>query len=512
MDPGYSIARLGVAPVAALAYPRVTPCTDDNSPRCPIPPADVPAVPCTRTRAERFKEQSVPISLRAALKLLVLAIGLAAVGRGAIAPATAQTISLKTADSAALMAALAGAKGGETILLPKGDYGALTLNATSPFPVQFSAPVTITSADPAHPARFSKLALNKVRNLHFDNVLFKYTFKPADKPYTQDFLIMQSRDIAIRGSWFEGDVARGVGPEADGYGFAYGLGIRVSSGIVIEDCTFHTFAGAMQINQSENVTLRGNEIYGLRVDGMQFAAVQSVLVEGNYIHDFRISPKVNDHPDMIQFWTSGTKVPSRNITIRGNVFNSGHGLYTQSIFMRNELVDQKQAEREMYYRNVLIEENVIINAHLHGITLGEADGVMIRNNTLIHNRLSDGPTENPPLWRPRINVSPLADNVTITGNITAGIEGGKARPDWVVRDNLIVQDSSRLGPGFYDKVFTAARTGDPATLAPFTYLDSGPADGRKFGARMLRPDKIVATMRGLPGASRSPSQRTNPSP
>ena len=96
---------------------------------------------------------------------------------------------------------------------------------------------------------------------------------------------------------------------------------------------------------------------------MTFSNIDGVLIENNYIHDFRGSPGSGDHCDMIQFWTAGTTSPSTNITIRANVLDIGNGTATQSIFMRNEMVDTGQAGTEMYYKNVVIEDNTITNAH-----------------------------------------------------------------------------------------------------------------------------------------------------
>ena len=57
--------------------------------------------------------------------------------------------------------------------------------------------------------------------------------------------------------------------------------------------------------------------------------------------------------------------------------------WTQSIFMRNEVVDQGLAGANMYYQNVLIENNIIYNAHTHGITVGETIGLTIDHNTAL---------------------------------------------------------------------------------------------------------------------------------
>ena len=54
---------------------------------------------------------------------------------------------------------------------------------------------------------------------------------------------------------------------------------------------------------------------------------------------------------MIQFWTAGTTSPSTNIIIAGNFLDSGNGDLTQSIFMRNEVVDHRAAATKCIYRN-----------------------------------------------------------------------------------------------------------------------------------------------------------------
>ena len=151
-----------------------------------------------------------------------------------------------------------------------------------------------------------------------------------------------------------------------------------------------------------------NDVHSIRSDGFDFVEVNDVLIEGNHIHDFVANLGSGDHLDMIQFWTTGTTSPSTNIIIRGNILNSGAGDWTQSIFMRNEMVDLGLAGTEMFYRNILIENNVIYNAHAHGITVGETDGLTIRNNTILYNAtISDGSV----VHVPTINSSNASTNV-----------------------------------------------------------------------------------------------------
>ncbi len=406
-----------------------------------------------------------------------------------------------------LRSALAEARPGDVLLLEPGDHGAPEIKPSPQRPAD-SAPITLQSADPAHPAVFTGMFIKGATGLIFDGLRFDYTFKPGDngpdkQGINQPFQITGARGITIRNSVFDGDLAT-TGPDVDvGFPSATALIVRRCGNVLLEDNEFNLWQRGLGIDNSTDVTVRGNDLHAIRMDGMNFAAVQDVLIEGNHIHDFQRSLTSLDHPDMIQFWTAGTKVSSRNITIRGNILNSGGGGWTQTIFMRNEVVDQKKAGPEMYYKDVLIEDNVIINAHLHGITLGETDGLTIRNNTLIHNRLSDGPDNNPNLWTPQINVSGRSERVSITANITASVNGGKSRGDWQIAGNLLIQDRSPSQPGWYDDVFVAARTGDPTALSPFIYLPGGPADGGKVGATGLQADRVASFMAAQALANRA---------
>ena len=217
--------------------------------------------------------------------------------------------------------------------------------------------------------------------------------------------------------------------------------------------------------------------------------VAEVLIEGNHIHDFERSRLASDHADMIQFWTNGSSRPSVNIVIRGNVLDSGTGGATQSIFMRNEEVDRGRAGEEMFYRDILIEENVIINGHLHGITVGESRGLTIRNNTLLRNQaFAQGENRDRRVTIPAINIVGASQDVAILDNIADRFpESGPGRR---VEGNLLAQDLSPMRPGYYHRLFTAALLDDPRDLENFVYLPEvglGRAEGDWPGAALLRP-------------------------
>jgi Right handed beta helix region len=388
----------------------------------------------------------------------------------------------------ALAQALGKARAGTTLLLSPGDYGALDVRGLAG---SAGNPVLLRAADPANPPRFSGMDLRGVAHVTIENVVFDYVFAVGNPTHLRPFQIWDSTDVTIRRVLFDGDSATGSDANENGFPTGYGLGIQNVTGLNIEASEFRDFARGMIITESRDITLRQNDIHSIRSDGMDLAQVRNVLIEANHIHDFKRSADSGDHADMIQFWTAKTTKPSVGIVIRGNLLNSGAGLYTQSIFMRNDLVDRGIAGAEMFYRDIRIEENVIINAHAHGITVGETAGLVIANNTLIRNPASAGAKENKPLWTPQIRVAEASRDVAVLRNAAYSVIGKERQRDWTVEENLPIQDVTRLRAWFYETVFVAATTGNPQDLASFRYLPGGPLDNTGIGARWLDTEQAI---------------------
>lgn len=396
----------------------------------------------------------------------------------------AQTITVTSLQ--ALYAALANAKGGETIALAAGNYGDMSLGVKSGFDITFPSNVTITSADPLHPAVFSGLAMRDVENLTFDSVVFDYSFVAGDKVYERPFNITGGANLTIRNSTFDGDVANGVSEAADGYGYAIGLSVRGASNVQIEGNEFYNFHRGMIVSDSKDISVTNNDLHSMRSDGMDFSQVQGVLIEGNQIHDFKASPASSDHCDMIQFWTAGTTAASTDIVIRNNVLDVGQGTATQSILMRNELVDRGLAGTEMFYQNVTIENNVITNAHLHGITVGETKGLIVRQNSVLHTDGGAADGADATVEIPQINIAANSTGVTITGNATAGINGWSGQAGWSVAQNAFVQDQRPGTPGYYGDVFISSTWQNDHGMHHFTAISGGMIDLLKAGAEATR--------------------------
>jgi Ca2+-binding RTX toxin-like protein len=368
--------------------------------------------------------------------------------------------TIRVTNNAELSAALAGAQGGETIVLAAGNYTA-TIQGRS-----YASEVRLVSEDPGRPASFTYLDVTGSRNLSFESLRMDFRAAPGNPSYDNDFSVSGSRDIAFRGCVFDGALASGLGPAQDGYPTGYGLEVQGCNGITIEGCEFFDFLRGAQFVNSQNLILRGNEVHRMRADGLNLANVDGVVIEYNVFRDFFGNDLTKDHRDMIQFWTTGTTSPSTDILIRGNFFDSGDGIYTQSIFMRNQEVDSKGAGPAMYYQNVRIVDNLIYNGHHAGISVGETNGLLIDNNTILYNARNDSPTAPIPI----LSVAYMSTNVVVSDNVAPGLRA--SNPAFTLSNNVIVNVTNPAAANWYGRYFVNATAPDP-TFADLQRLPGG---------------------------------------
>lgn len=393
-------------------------------------------------------------------------------------PGAAETRNVATA--AAFLDAYRDAAPGDRIVLEAGNYGSVRLEGGGGAPGQ---PVIIAARTSADPAQFSGLVLKEVSHVVVQGLLLDYTFTPKDELRAKPFVVESSRDVTLRGLIVDGDMAHDLNAASDGLPAGFGLTVARTDGLTLENSQIRRFWRGLSVRESKDLRITGNDLYAQRMDGMNFAQVENVLIEANTIRDFDRSTDKRDHADMIQFWTAYTTAPSRNITIRGNLLHSGTGRFTQSIFMGNELVQRGKAGEEMYYRNVTIENNLIINAHKHGIALGASIGVRIANNTLVHNPASDGDRNILALYRPQLGVIDASRDVRVENNIAAKFNLREGRDDWTMAGNITVQDAAVLKPNHYATLFIGMDAMDPGSFRP---KPGGPLDGTGIGADVGR--------------------------
>ncbi len=269
---------------------------------------------------------------------------------------------IEVSSTAGLIQALSGNVAGYTIELAPGDYGTINLNNYN-----FSSPVVITSASPNNPAHFESISVRNSSNIEFNSLDVVSNDAPSGSWGEYLITIDNSSDIVISDSFVSTSRSTGM---AEGF---TGLIVKNSNGITVEDSEFTNMSGGAGFISSNNINIFNNEFHDIRVDGVTFSGVQGVEIDGNYFHDFYHT--TGDHSDYVQFWVTAGLQSNVDIVITNNLMTQGNGYDTQGIFMT--------ATSGQPMQNVVIENNVIYQSGYHGISVTNANGVEINDNTVI---------------------------------------------------------------------------------------------------------------------------------
>jgi hypothetical protein len=343
-----------------------------------------------------------------------------------ISTQTTRPAAITVSTMTALVTALDTCRGGEIIEVST-TLGVLKLQNRT-----FAEPVTIAGGT------LRGLDLRHVEGLTFDGVMLDYVFAEGNPTWIRPFQVLNSKSIKFTNCRFDGDNATmdGAGDLYKGYPCGSGLFVDRTSGLTVSNSRINGFFRGIELMMCDAVTVEGNTIEDIFSDGMVCPGTVDLLIKGNTFRNFRRpldtpQRQVGTHPDMIQFWTAGDiSRASRNVKIIGNTFDMGTGMWTQTIFMRNEKVDRGEATFEaMAYRNIEIADNKITNNHVHGMMIGEADNVRIYGNTVVprmhQSKLPDAESKRAPY--PWISIAAACSNVSVTNN-TARVSPEKYQP------------------------------------------------------------------------------------
>jgi hypothetical protein len=253
-------------------------------------------------------------------------------------------------DTTSLWAAIKGAHSGDTIQLTAGTYSELRLDSAN-----IAGNVTITSADPTHPAVVAGLYITSSSGLTFSNL--EVTVDPKT-----GFAVMLGSDKNM------------VFDHLNMHGAAVGDGsaimVRNSTNVAVTNSDIHDLVTGINHLDSSQLNFSNNNLHNIQADGIRGGGSSNVTISGNHFTDF--FPKTGDHPDAIQFWTTNTSTASHDLTITNNVFVRGAGQAIQGIFVGNE--------NKIPFQNVTITGNAIIGGMYHGISLSYGDHVTVTNN------------------------------------------------------------------------------------------------------------------------------------
>ena len=321
--------------------------------------------------------------------------------------------------------ALQSASGGDTILLGAGTYSDLDIKNDRQTDVDFASTVTIRSEDPNNRAVINELMVQGARNVTISDVVLDYTGRQAADSESwvrgEPFFFKGTTNITLSDVEVKGNLVNGYGEDT-------GIYVNTSKGFTLKNSQITDFNMALNAWGSEDVTVEGNSFRRMNSDGLFFGDIDGVTIEDNFIGDYKSDSPGALHQDNIQFYTANGFGPSKDIVIRGNTLDSSD--HRHGVFIFNELYRDGNTSDSVRHENILIEDNYIHTTNTHGITVTHADGVTVRNNTVVLN--DERGFDQVPL----INVSLRSRNVDITGNTVESVQG-ESDGTWNVSGNIV---------------------------------------------------------------------------
>lgn len=356
--------------------------------------------------------------------------------------------------------------------------------------------VHFTSADAGNPTKLAYVFLDGAKDVSFSNFVIDNTgIDPefAGPSWATDVYVKNSVNVTISDSVLTGDATGSLTVEGDVAQAETGLFVRDTDGFTFQNNEMSHYYHGINVLETANLSIVGNDVHSMQGDAMRFGGIDGAMIEDNVIRDFLGSDGEITHMDAIQFWSTSTTIRTQDITIRGNVIDAGDGAATQSIFMRNEQVDHG-AGADRVYRSILIEENVIYNGDSHGITVGQTDGLTIRNNTVVENIQANvlrdaGDVHSSPF----IRVAEGSANVEVHDNVAGGVFVPATAAS---SNNVVINYDDPSSPFYVDNVLINAAGGGDVSAFGLKALPGGPLDGSGAGASATQfdatPDALSA--------------------
>lgn len=288
-------------------------------------------------------------------------------------------------------------KSGDTILLSSGYHGNLFINYSDQ---AINAGYITVKAAPGATPQVHSIYMMAAQGWIFDGLSISYTYgpEPIAKPTSGALFWISShnfwgwtKNIVLKNctlfsymdssSWTEQNwVDRSIN----------GIFAEYVENFTIDNCRMYNLDYAVAFSSGRYNAIKNSIIDGALGDGIRMGGTSYSSIEYNTIKNMRFASTLRpgDHTDMIQLWATddtgnpdwldyGGQNPQRDLIIRGNTVIA-HEDPNQPL----QIEAQGISGFDGWFENILIENNLIISATSHGITLAGATNCTIINNTV----------------------------------------------------------------------------------------------------------------------------------
>lgn len=286
-----------------------------------------------------------------------------------------------------------------------------------------------------------------------------------------------SRDII-----FAGNLLTGANRNLDAWDDNNtGLHLRWAERVTVTNNVFEDLRGGIYLQQANKITLEYNTLHHIR-EGLNIAATNDLDITRNYFRDFQPNVPRGEHPDTIQFWTSGEEDGSSNVRLIENVMLHGGCAAVQGIFIRSET--EGRAVPQIRHKDFTIRGNVYYGASKNGLSVSSVDRATVENNVIIASPYSETGVSRAeaqardPRCSGALRPAILSRFDTTTHVFRRNIVAQMDKTDGVSTDNIEV--GTTVGDP-YTSVFMAQPTGETPPLAAFRTRNPSAARTREIG-------------------------------
>lgn len=257
--------------------------------------------------------------------------------------------------SQALMNAVQFAVDGDVIKLAPGTYSNIILRNAN-----FANGITVTSADPNHPAVITDMKVRGSDGLTFSNLNLTNTGN-----LNLAFQFSGASNLTL-----DNLTVSGVPGSAAAMNAQLML-IRDSNHVQLTNSEFSYGWHGVTILNTDFATVQSNYFHDLRTDGVRGGGNSDYTIRSNVFTSFHAAP--GDHSDAIQLWTTQTSQSASNIIIESNVVLRGNGTPMQGILIGD-------VSGSLPFYNVIIADNMIAGTLFNGISASSIKNGYIADN------------------------------------------------------------------------------------------------------------------------------------
>jgi parallel beta-helix repeat protein len=352
-------------------------------------------------------------------------------------------------------------KAGDLVLLRSGYHGELVVSGGT-----YAAPITI-AADSGQTPKVRRVQASGVTGLVLRGLSISPSHAPAYATLTMVNVQSSSSNVTLENCQLF-SVADASAWTANDWIDVASSGIQVSGkAVTIRNNTVKNVRFGISVD-GQNALIDGNTVDSFSADGMrglgdngtfQYNTVKNCYVDGDLD---------SNHDDGFQSWSNGPSGVGtgevKGIVLRGNIF-----INFENPSQPFRATMQGIGCFDGFFTDWVVENNVVITNHWHGISLYGAKNSRVVNNTVIDN---DNTSPGPP-WimvtahkdgRP-------SDNVVVRNNLATDYDVSGTN---ITQDHNVTLTSSTLAAYFVNpnafnlhlKVGSPAIDAGSATLAP----------------------------------------------